>query len=160
MKEFIEEIWRKGKKIYNHKWRKLKSLQASHLNPKLSPMIFKLFKTPIIALEVCIFVFSSLPLNALSFSFYTMWKSVKTRSCIMSISGARPERAHGHRLGTERAQGAPTGTVWAPSAPKPRPWARFGHQSRFFNSHASFAPFIHPLDSFFLLYLSTSSYTR
>ena len=72
MKEFIEEIWRKGKKIYNHKWRKFKSLQASHLNPKLSPVIFKLFKTPKSALEVCIFVSESPPLSALSFSFYTM----------------------------------------------------------------------------------------
>ena len=60
MKEFIEEIWRRGKKIYNHKWRKLKSLQASHLNPQAFPMFFKLLKTPQSALEVCIFVFSSL----------------------------------------------------------------------------------------------------
>ena len=94
MKEFIEEIWRRGKKIYNHKWRKLKSLQASHLNPQVFLMFFKLFKPPKSALEVPQVVFFQLPSNALIFPFYMLRILAKTRSCDVLSPVARRLACH------------------------------------------------------------------
>ena len=114
----------------------LQALQDSNNCPR--SVYFRVFKSP---------------LECPKFQLLYHVKIVKTCSCIILLAGARPERAHGHGMGTvgahghqmgaENAQGAPTGSGWAPIM--------------LFNSHASFAPFIHPLDSFFLLYLSTSS---
>ena len=50
------------------------------LESQAFPMIFKLFKTPKCALEVCQVVFFSLPSNALIFPFYMLRIFAKTLS--------------------------------------------------------------------------------
>ena len=64
------------------------------LESQAFPMIFKLFKTPKCALEVCQVVFSSLPPNALSFPFYMLRILAKTRSSDVLSPVARQLACH------------------------------------------------------------------
>ena len=68
---------------------------------------------------------------------------------MQSFPGARPARAHGHHFGRGGAQQRAHGRRCGLSGAQQRAHRlRFGHRSRFFNSHASFCSLIHPLDLF------------
>ena len=162
MKEFIEEIWRKGKKIYNHKWRKLKSLQASHLNPKLPQCSSSSSSSKMCPRDVPIRVFPA-SLENIQLSLFICWEKGQNAQLRVVLASRSPVGEPLARLQRRHAAGLPVGFVkmhWlASGSPVGEPLA----------SRPWFRIFSFPLLLFLLCcitwvsssyyHLSTSSYT-
>ena len=102
--------WTRGKKIYNHKWRKLKSLQASHLNPKLPQCSSSSSSSKMCPRDVPIRVFPACSPNA-QLSLFICWKigqNAQQRVVLASRSPACVPLARFQRL---HAAGLPVGFV-------------------------------------------------